>query len=179
MPGPGTRPTRRGGGAGSTARWWLLYCPDMSPPTEHSASLVLTGRFENIELAERALLDLCAEAGADGDERYRIVTALREALANAIRHGCAQRPGLTVRVDVRLGPDGARIRVVDRGPGFDPTAVPDPTAPEHLLRPSGRGIFYMRQFMDRVEFQPAPGGGTEVLMTRQLQPTVRSANDEE
>jgi len=144
------------------------------------AELVLSARFVNIELAERALLDVCAEAGAGGDERYWMVTALREALANAIRHGSAERPTLDVRVGIRIAGGTAEIRVEDRGPGFDPTVLPDPTAPEQLLRPSGRGIFYMRQFMDRVEFEAVPGGGTAVWMTRELQPTTtRSGHDEE
>lgn len=150
-----------------------------SGPVRH-AELALSSRFANIELAERALLDVCAEAGVDGDERYWMVTALREALANAIRHGSRERPALPVRVEIRIAGATAEIRVVDRGPGFDPTALPDPTAPEQLLRPSGRGIFYMRQFMDRVEFESVPRGGTAVRMTRELQPTsTRSPDDEE
>ena len=60
------------------------------------------------------------------------------------------------------------IRVEDEGDGFDPNDIPDPTDPENLLRPSGRGIFYMRQFMNRVDFSTAPGGGTTVVMVRDL-----------
>jgi serine/threonine-protein kinase RsbW len=63
------------------------------------------------------------------------------------------------------------IRVEDEGEGFEPAAIPDPTAPENLLRPSGRGIFYMRQFMNRVEFGPTPTGGTAVVMVRDLDQT--------
>ncbi len=152
----------------------------MSSDRVRQAELVLSSRFVNIELAERALLDLCAEAGADGDERYWMVTALREALANAIRHGSGERPAEPVRVEMRIAGVTAEIRVDDRGPGFDPATLPDPTAPERLLRPSGRGIFYMRQFMDRVEFETVAGGGTSVRMTRELQPTTtRSGHDEE
>ena len=71
------------------------------------------------------------------------------------------------------------IRIDDEGEGFDPSRIPDPTQPENLLRPSGRGIFYMQQFMNRVQFSRAPGGGTSVLMVKNLQPTTRSADDEE
>ncbi len=71
------------------------------------------------------------------------------------------------------------IRVEDQGKGFDLETVPDPTDPGYLLRPSGRGIFYMRQFMTRVEFSRSPGGGTVVEMTRRIDPETRSSTDEE
>jgi serine/threonine-protein kinase RsbW len=69
------------------------------------------------------------------------------------------------------------IRIEDEGEGFDPATVPDPTDPENLLRPSGRGIFYMQQFMTRVEFGRASNGGTSVLMVKQLQPTTKECEE--
>jgi serine/threonine-protein kinase RsbW len=144
--------------------------------TESSrAHLVLSSRFENIELAERALIDLCTQAGCGQDDEYWLVTALREALANAIRHGNRQDPELKVRVDYVLEDSCIRIRVEDEGEGFDPATIPDPTVPENLLRPSGRGIFYMRQFMNRVEFDRAHSGGTAVTLVRQLQATDKES----
>jgi serine/threonine-protein kinase RsbW len=133
-----------------------------------TASLVMASRFENIEVAERTLLDLCRRAGCRADEEYWLVTALREALANAVRHGNQQNPDQVVRVFFTIENSTATIRVEDEGDGFDPADVPDPTTPENLLRPSGRGIFYMRQFMNRVEFGPTPTGGTAVVMARDL-----------
>ena len=144
-----------------------------APPLQ--AHLVLSSRFENIELAERTLVDLCAQAGCVGEDEYWLVTALREALANAVRHGNREDPKRRVRVDFRIDHDAVQIKVADQGEGFDPEQVPDPTAPENLLRPSGRGIFYMRQFMNRVEFNPSESGGTEVLMVRHLQSNARSS----
>jgi len=132
------------------------------------ANLVLASRFENIEVAERALLNLCHRAGLGGDEEYWLVTALREALANAVRHGNRQDPERHVRVAYVVENSTVTIKVEDEGAGFDPLDIPDPTDPENLLRPSGRGIFYMRQFMNRVEFGRSPDGGTAVLMVRDL-----------
>jgi serine/threonine-protein kinase RsbW len=132
------------------------------------ANLVLASRFENIEVAERALLDLCHRAGLGGDDDYWLVTALREALANAVRHGNMQDPDRYVRVAYVVENSTVTITVEDEGEGFDPKDIPDPTDPENLLRPNGRGIFYMRQFMNHVEFSPAPGGGTAVRMVRDL-----------
>jgi len=133
-----------------------------------TASLIMASRFENIEVAERTLLDLCRRAGCKADEEYWLLTALREALANAVRHGNRQNPDQVVRVFFTIEDSTATIRVEDEGDGFDPADVPDPTTPENLLQPSGRGIFYMRQFMNRVEFGPTPTGGTAVVMARDL-----------
>lgn len=137
------------------------------------AHLVLASRFENIEVAERAFRDLCGEVGAGGDEIYWVVTALREALANAMRHGNRLQPERSVEVAIAIDGSELSIRVDDEGEGFDPSTIPDPTDPANLLRPSGRGIFYMQQFMNHVEFTRAPRGGTSVRMTRQLQPTTK------
>jgi serine/threonine-protein kinase RsbW len=143
------------------------------------AHLVLSSSFANIEIAERALVDLCGQAGFSGDDCYWLVTALREAMANAIRHGNRQDPERSVLVDLRIHDDEVTIRVEDEGEGFDLEAIPDPTDPDYLLRPSGRGIFYMRQFMTSVEFSRSPGGGTVVEMTRRLEPETRSSTNEE
>ena len=132
------------------------------------ANLVLASRFDSIEVAERVLLDLCGRAGLGGDHDYWLVTALREALANAIRHGNGQDPARHVRVAYVVENSTVTITVEDEGEGFDPKDIPDPTDPENLLRPNGRGIFYMRQFMNRVDFSPAPEGGTAVRMVRDL-----------
>ena len=140
----------------------------MNTNAKLQASLVLASRFENIEVAERALVDLCHRAGCAEDEEYWLVTSLREAVANAVRHGNRRDPERLVRVAYSIDNSTVTIRVEDEGEGFDPANIPDPTDPENLLRPSGRGIFYMRQFMNRVEFGPTPSGGTAVVMVRNL-----------
>jgi serine/threonine-protein kinase RsbW len=132
------------------------------------ASLVLASRFENIEVAERVLVDLCHRAGCAEDEEYWLVTSLREAVANAVRHGNRRDPDRRVRVAFAIENSTVTIRVEDEGEGFDPADIPDPTDPENLLRPSGRGIFYMRQFMNRVDFSSTAAGGTAVVMVKDL-----------
>jgi len=140
----------------------------MNANSKLRASLVLASRFENIEVAERALVDLCHRAGCAEDEEYWLVTALREAVANAVRHGNQQDPDRHVRVSYAINGRTVTIRVEDEGEGFDASDIPDPTDPENLLRPSGRGIFYMRQFMNRVDFGTTAGGGTAVVMVKDL-----------
>jgi len=150
----------------------------MSQVPAFRAHLVLGSRFEHIEIAERTLLDLVAQMGCENDEQYWIVTALREAIANAVRHGNREQPERKVRVDYSIEGRTVTIRVQDEGEGFDPSEIPDPTREENLLRPSGRGIFYMQQFMSRVEFSRAPEGGTTVVMVKELPPTSRSDDNE-
>jgi serine/threonine-protein kinase RsbW len=145
-----------------------ILSDQMTIDTTLKATLALTSRFENIEVAEHALLDLCRRAGWPSDEDYWLVTALREAVANAVRHGNRQDPKRLVRLEYTVHDSTVTICVEDEGSGFDPDAVPNPTDPENLLRPNGRGIFYMRQFMSKVEFRSTPSGGTAVLMERKL-----------
>ena len=140
----------------------------MNTDAKLQVSLVLASRFENIEVAERALVDLCHRAGCAEDEEYWLVTSLREAVANAVRHGNQRDPERLVRIAYSIDNATVTITVEDEGEGFDPADIPDPTDPENLLRPSGRGIFYMRQFMTRVEFNPTAEGGTAVVMVKDL-----------
>lgn len=85
-------------------------------------------------------------------ELFAIRLAVEEALVNAIKHGNGSDPSKKVRIEYEIGPERVRIRIEDEGPGFDPKDVPDPTDPEFLERPSGRGLMLMRHYMTHVEF---------------------------
>ena len=125
--------------------------------------------YENIELAERVLTELCSSAKVDEETTYWVGMALREALANAIKHGNKLNPEKRVLVHMRLNGSGElRIEVEDEGEGFDPARLMDPTSPDNLLRSSGRGVFYMRQFMDEVSFAAGERGGTRIELTKRL-----------
>jgi serine/threonine-protein kinase RsbW len=125
--------------------------------------------YENIELAERMLAELCGTANIDEETTYWVGMALREALSNAIKHGNKLNPEKRVQVQMRLHPgDELQIEVEDEGGGFDPAKLGDPTSPENLLRSNGRGIFYMRQFMDSVSFSAGEQGGTRVELIKRL-----------
>ena len=90
--------------------------------------------------------------------------AVREAVTNAVLHGNQQDETKLVEVTFRNSNDGLEIRVRDQGQGFRPESVPDPTDAQNILKTSGRGIFFMRNFMDEVEWSHHPEGGTVVRM---------------
>jgi serine/threonine-protein kinase RsbW len=78
--------------------------------------------------------------------------AVTEAVVNGLRHGNEGDPTKAVHVRSFVGPDAVLIEVEDEGPGFDPRRVPDPTLPENLERPSGRGLYLMRHYMNWVRY---------------------------
>ena len=134
----------------------------------HEAHLQLLSLYENIELVERVLGELCGAAKVDDELTYWVGMAVREALANAIKHGNKLNPDKLVHVEILLDDEQLVVTVEDEGEGFDPERVADPTAPPNLLRSSGRGVFYMRQFMDDVVFSPGDRGGTRIRLTKSL-----------
>ena len=85
-------------------------------------------------------------------EIFAVKLALEEALVNAIKHGNQMDRSKKVIVQYRVESDRFDIRIVDEGPGFDPEDVPDPTAPENLERPCGRGLLLMRHYMNHIEY---------------------------
>ena len=111
-------------------------------------------------------------AGLDEDAVHWIGVAVRESVINAIKHGNREDYGKLVTVEFTFTPAAEPselvVRVVDEGEGFDPQEVADPLAPENILKSSGRGIFFMRSFMDDVTLQRAAGGGMEVRMVKKL-----------
>ena len=86
--------------------------------------------------------------------------AVREAVANAIKHGNKLDVQKKVNATFELSGSELEITISDEGEGFDPATISDPLNPQNLLKTSGRGIFYMRTFMDRVQYSFQPGGGT-------------------
>jgi serine/threonine-protein kinase RsbW len=117
-------------------------------------------------------------AGLDEDALHWVGVAVRESVINAIKHGNANDERKRVFVEftpLGAGSPGIAIRVRDEGPGFDPETLPDPLAPENMLKSSGRGIFLIRNFMDEMRLQRAPEGGMEMVMVKRSQPQASQA----
>ena len=135
-----------------------------------------TGELEISFGSHMGYLDLIQElsekiglmAGFDDDARYWIGLSIRESVTNAIQHG--NKLDETKKVGIRFEslPGRFVIYVQDEGEGFDESDIPDALDPENLLKPSGRGIFYVRSFMDEVCYKILPEGGCEMRMEKRL-----------
>ena len=135
------------------------------------------------------------------NDRLRISIAFEESLLNALYHGnlevssdlrdedqtayedlarqrSLQEPYIDrqLYVDISLTQEAVRFSVRDEGPGFDPEVIPDPTDPEYLDRPSGRGMLLMRSFMDELEYSE---GGRQVTMMKKAPPPETAVIDED
>jgi serine/threonine-protein kinase RsbW len=128
----------------------------------------LSSRFENIEMVQHLCSKLLEGREVPEETRHWILMAVREAVANAIKHGNRLDLSKNVHVEMDLVADTLAICIRDEGEGFEPTAVGDPLAPENRLKTSGRGIFYMRTFMDEVRFRRHPDGGMEIVLKKNL-----------
>src|SRR5262245_22903330 len=111
----------------------------------------VTSRVAHVDLIHAISDQVAALVGFDSDEILNLGLAVREAAINAIKHGNRMDPRKKVRVIFAFDDDGLSITIQDRGAGFDPTRVADPTLPENLLQTNGRGLLLMKAFVDRVE----------------------------
>jgi len=128
--------------------------------------LTLPSRIESVDQAALEAEKFAESAGLDEEFRSAIDMAVRESVANAVKHG--NKFDETKRVEIKFSqlPEGFEVVVRDFGPGFDVDEVPDPTNPDNLLKASGRGILFMRAFMDEVEWSNHAGGGLVVKMLK-------------
>ncbi len=131
-----------------------------------SVKLEVASRVELLDLAQGVLAQLIALLPFDEDAAHYMNVALREALVNAMKHGNGLDEAKRVVIDFQLHARALEIRVRDEGVGFDPQSVPNPVAPENLLKSCGRGIFFMRSFMDEVSYSFPARGGTVVRMLK-------------
>ena len=140
-----------------------------------SIRIEFTSAFELLDTLQAVSDHVCKEVGLDEDAIHWVGVAVRESVANAIKHG--NKGDITKKVFVEFESSAGvvpelSIRVRDQGAGFDPEDVADPLAPENLLKGSGRGIFLIRSFMDEVVLQRAREGGMEMRMVKRAQPAA-------
>jgi serine/threonine-protein kinase RsbW len=134
--------------------------------TVETTELSLPSRIDTVATAAAAVAEFMGRSGISEDAAFGIDMAVREAVTNAVLHGNRQDDNKTVDIVLKSSPDAVEISVHDQGPGFNPEEVPDPTANENILKASGRGIFFMRTFMDEVDWLIRPEGGTTVRMLK-------------
>lgn len=124
--------------------------------------------LESVNKAEEMADKVAAQAGIDEDTRSGVSMAVREAMINAVLHGNNYDPAKRVNLTLEQNGKELIVTIIDEGRGFVPEEVPDPLAPENLLKESGRGIFLMRAFMDEVRFRKL-NPGTEIILIKRLQ----------
>ena len=134
--------------------------------------LQIPSLFDMVDLVQ-VLSDRMGQLAAfDEDAIHWIGVAVRESVINAIKHGNREDYGKLVTVEFTftpmVDPRELIVRVLDQGEGFEPEEVANPLAPENILKSSGRGIFFMRSFMDDVVLRRAAEGGMEVRMVKKL-----------
>jgi len=126
----------------------------------------LASRLESVDEAAMLADKFAKSVGLDDEFVYAVDLAIRESVANAVKHG--NKFDESKKVNLTFADSGKvfEITVRDFGPGFNVEDVPDPTDPEHLLKSNGRGILFMNSFMDSVEWENAADGGLVVKMTK-------------
>src|SRR5882724_1093670 len=107
----------------------------------------LESSLDSVNKVEQTAEQLAKKAGVDEDEIFRISMAVREAAVNAVLHGNSYDPDKRITASFENTGSALVIKITDQGRGLDPATLPDPLAPENLLRGSGRGIFLIRSFM--------------------------------
>jgi serine/threonine-protein kinase RsbW len=142
--------------------------------TENGRILRLTIRslYDMLDFVQLVSDHMGQMAGLDDDALHWVGVAVRETVINAIKHGNRQNEQKLVTVEFAFVPAATPtqfvISVTDQGDGFEPEEVADPLAPENILKSSGRGIFFMRSFMDDVVLRRIPEGGMEVRLVKNL-----------
>lgn len=121
----------------------------------------ISSKAENIILVERMIEDVCDLFNINQDYYGNILVALTEAVTNAIYHGNQANASKNIDISFKTTPDFVSFIVKDEGPGFGFDTLPDPTNPENIEKPNGRGVFLMRNLADKVSFED---NGSKVIL---------------
>ncbi|MFH1144553.1 MAG: ATP-binding protein [Candidatus Eisenbacteria bacterium] len=134
--------------------------------------LRIPGRLDWLDLVDRTAGGIAAQLAFSQEDADGISNSVLEAGTNAIQHGHRYNPDLPVDILFEITDAALQVRVHDEGPGFDAQKVlrADPTDPDFLLAPRGRGIFIMRSLMDEVIFDIREGKGCTAILTKYRKP---------
>ncbi len=140
--------------------------------TSHTVRLDISSAFDMLDFVEVVSGHMSRMVGFDEDTLHWVSIAVRESVANAMKHGNQGDESKRVKVEFTCSPaerpTELAIVVQDQGAGFDPEDVADPLAPENLLKSSGRGLFLVRSFMDEMVHRRIPEGGMEIRLVKRL-----------
>ncbi len=130
------------------------------------AELTVPSSLENVDLVQAVLEETMSRLAVDDKISYAVGMAVREAVVNAIEHGNDSIQHKKVALRLEVADDELVVTVTDEGNGFDLEEVPDPCAPLNLMQTSGRGLLFMKEFMDEIDYTFHEDGGTEVRLTK-------------
>jgi serine/threonine-protein kinase RsbW len=148
----------------------------LEKPRSGKLEFALSSTMDAVSEVEAAAEKFASEAGLDEDESFRLTMAVREAAVNAVLHGNDYDPTKQITAKFENTGKSLVITISDEGKGLDPDTLPDPTAPENLLRGTGRGIFLIRSLMDEVHFRQLHPG-TELTLVKNLVPADQKPNE--
>lgn len=134
--------------------------------TRDATELKLPSRLDSIDKAVVEAIKFASDADFSDDALYAIDMAVRESVANAVKHGNLLDETKPVEIAFSSSDEDFEITVRDFGKGFDVDEIPDPTDPQNLLKVTGRGILFIRNFMDEVEWLNHENGGTIIKMRK-------------
>ena len=126
----------------------------------------LESTLASIDVTETIVFEVAKRAGFAGLSLSRIGLAVREITTNAIVHGNRYDLSKKIFAAVSRTPARLEVTIADQGGGFDPSSVSDPRSPKALLRPSGRGLYLARVFMDELNVRRGDFGGTAVALVQ-------------
>jgi serine/threonine-protein kinase RsbW len=128
---------------------------------DQNQKMRISSKAENIILVERMVEDVCELFNISEDVYGNILVAITEAVNNAIYHGNKANPKKNIDIYFKSFPDRITFIVEDEGTGFSYDNLPDPTNPENIENPNGRGVFLMRNLADKVTFE---NNGCKVIL---------------
>ena len=147
----------------------MLSLLGMTGVTVEQTELRLPSRLEAVADGANAVAEFLSRVGVGEEAAFGIDMAVREGIANAVIHGNKLDEEKLVTITIAKSGDTLEFIIRDQGRGFDPETISDPTAAENILKTSGRGIFFMRNFMDEVSWLVLPEGGTALRLIKKLE----------
>lgn len=138
---------------------------DLISMTRNRVSYTLDSTLASVDKAEDTARQIATDTGFANDAVDGIAMSVREAAVNAVLHGNAYDPSKKIQIEFDTRNGDLVIVIRDEGAGLDQSQIPNPLAPENLLKTSGRGIFLMRTFMDEVRIRNTQPG-TEVTLIK-------------
>jgi serine/threonine-protein kinase RsbW len=127
---------------------------------------LLDSTLDSVDTAEALAIRVASKAGFSEDDRNAIGMAVRECMVNAVVHGNQYSARKKVQLSIATTRERLTVKIADQGAGFDLGSLPDPLAPENLLKQSGRGIFLIRAFMDEFSVERRGGAGSEATLVK-------------